>query len=259
MKWIVAAILGLMPGLCGAQPLLEFRTDLAFHAVTVDEVAERSYRARLQSLAADGRLDQDAALLDRLRRLMASLAPAARYEQPAAADMAWEIHTCRRCGENAAAMAGGKLLVGEEFIAGLGLGDDELAYLLAHEMAHVLAEHTRELATVARYIVDLGRHRQYEDIQRELDESMAVNLRMSTLYGQQELEADYIGHILGARSGYRPEAMLSMLGKVLREEGGGFSMHPDRNSRMHRTQSMLQIARRLNQIGIPGLQGRRAR
>jgi predicted Zn-dependent protease len=248
---MIVAVLGLMPLAGGAQPLLEFRTDLAFHAGTVDEVAERGYRERLKSLAAAGRLDTDTALLDRLNRLLASLVAAARYELPAAADIAWEIHSCSRCGENAAAMAGGKLLVGEEFIAEMALGDDELAYLLAHEMAHVLAQHTRELATIARYIVDHGRYRQYEDIQRELDESIAVNLRMSVLYGQQEIEADYIGHILGARSGYRPEAMLSMLRKVLREEGDTFMRHPDRNSRMQRAQSMLPIARRLNQIGIP--------
>lgn len=65
MKWMMVAVLGLMPLAGGAQPLLEFRTDLAFHAGTVDAVAERSYRARLQSLAAAGRLDTDAALLGR--------------------------------------------------------------------------------------------------------------------------------------------------------------------------------------------------
>ena len=214
MKRMLVAMLIAAPGHSGAQALLDFHNNFAFPAGAVEAVAERTYRARLWSLAEDGRLDVDAKLLGRLRRLVAGLDAAVRFEHPGAAAIAWEIHTCRRCGENAAAMAGGRLLIGEEFISELALTDDEVAYLLAHEMAHVLAEHTREFASVARYFVDHGRDRHYWDIQRELDESLAVNLRMSAVYVQQELEADYIGFILGARSGHEPEAMLRMLHKL---------------------------------------------
>ena len=248
---VVAAMLIAMPGLCGARGLLDFRHDLAFDANTVETVAEHAYRARLHTLAADGRLDRNPALLGRLRKLVARLVPAAQFERPDSATVTWEIHTCRRCGENASAMAGGRLLISEEFIAELAPTDDELGYVLAHEMAHVLAEHTREFATTARSFVGNGWNRDYEDIQRELDESVAVNLRMAVVYAQQELEADYMGFILGARSGYEPEAMPRMLRKLHTDATSAFLQHPSEDKRIQRIRAMVQAARQIYETGIP--------
>jgi predicted Zn-dependent protease len=250
-RLVVLAMLIAAPGVCGAQGLLDFRRDLAFDAGTVETVAEHTYRARLRSLAVNGRLDRDPALLLRLRGLIARLTPAAQFERPASAAIDWEIHTCRRCGENASAMAGGKLLVGEEFIAELAPTDDEIGYVLAHEMAHVLAEHTREFATTARSFVGNGWNRDYEDIQNELDESLAVNLRMAVVYAQQELEADYMGFILGARSGFVPEAMPRMLHKLHADAASAFLLHPSEHERIRRVQAMMQTARRVYHMGIP--------
>src|SRR5262249_42443592 len=201
------------PPLAGAH-LLDFRDDLAFRPDTVETLAERVYRERLGALEADGKLDSNRILLERVRRTVARLRPAVEYERSTAATIPWEAHLCRQCDENASAMAGGKLLIGEEFILTLALSDDELAYLLAHEMAHVLAEHTREFGTGARYFVSNGLAREYEDLQQELDESIGLQVRMAFLSEQQELEADYIGFILGARAGVEPAAMLSLLRKL---------------------------------------------
>jgi predicted Zn-dependent protease len=251
MKRLLVALLIAAPSLCGARGLIDLRNDFAFDANNVEAVAERAYRARLGTLASDGRLDVDARLLERLRGLIARLKIAAIFERPGAETIVWEVHTCRRCGENASAMAGGRLLVGEEFIAKLALTNDELGYVLAHEMAHVLAEHTREFASVARYFVDNGLNRDYEDIQSELDQSFIVNLRMATVYAQQELEADYIGFILGARSGLEPEAMPGMLRKLRSDEPRGFALHPGEKTRLERVMAMLESARRIYEMGIP--------
>ena len=138
-------------------------------------------------------LDPDPALQARLMRIVPRPLRAAVYERPAAASLQWEVHSCTRCDENASAMAGGKLLVSADMVRHLRLSDDELAYLIAHEMGHVLAQHTREFATIARYFVDNGLHRDYSDIRNELSESFPVMIRMHPVYVQQELEADYIG------------------------------------------------------------------
>jgi predicted Zn-dependent protease len=247
MKRLILALLIAAPGLAGGQGLLDFRHDLAFDVRTVETTAEHAYRARLRSLAADGRLDANPAVLTRLHTLFARLLPASQLERPDAATLQWEIHTCRRCDENASAMAGGRLLVSEEFIDALALTDDELAYVLAHEMAHVLAEHTREFATTARFFLGNGLNRDYEDIQRELDESIAANLRMAPVYVQQELEADYMGLILGARSGFDPAAMPRMLRKLQTEAGQGFINHLDADVRMQRVLAALPAAQRIRE------------
>src|SRR5262249_3661679 len=251
MRIMLIAMLAVGPGFCGAQRLLDFRNDLAFEPATVEALAEHTYRARLQALDAEGHLDANEPLRGRLHGLVLRIAEAARSERPESARIEWEIHTCRGCGENASAMAGGKLLVGEEFIAELAPTDDELGYMLAHEMGHVIAEHARESATTARFLLGNGRNRDYEDLRGELDESLIANLRLAPLYAQQEFEADYIGFVLGARTGFDPDAMPRMLRKLGGDAGSAFAMHPSDDERVLRAETMLEMAHRIRAIGIP--------
>jgi len=240
-----AVVLLAVPWPAGAQRLLEFRNDLAFSATEINATGARAFGARLRSLARSRKLDPDPVLAERLRRIFPRLLRAAFYERPAAANLPWEIHACGGCDENALAMPGGKVLVSADFVRGRSLTDDELAYLIAHEIGHVLAEHTREFATAARYFADNGLGRDYGDLQQELDESLPLALRMKALSVQQELEADYIGYILGARAGYAPEAMPSLLEKL---RSGGTSLlgtHPPDDERERRARAMLESARRL--------------
>jgi len=249
-RWLTVCLI-LVPAAAGAQPVLDFRNDLAFHAATVNAFAARIYGERLRKLRADGGLDLDQPLLKRLRGILERLRPAAEYERPAVAAISWEIHACRRCDESASAMAGGKLLVGEEFIKQILPTDDELAYLLAHEMGHVIAEHTREFATSARYFVGMGLKREYQDIQHEIDESVSLQLRLAPLYKQQEMEADYIGFILGARAGFEPHAMLSLLRKLSADGPSMLDAHPSTQQRLQQAQDELPAAQRLYARGIP--------
>ena len=243
-RWLAAFLLA-APPLAGAQQLLDFRDDLAFRPDTVETLAERVYRERLGALKADGKLDSNRILLERIRRTVARLRPAVEYERSTAATISWEVHLCRQCDENASAMAGGKLLIGEEFILTLALSDEELAYLLAHEMAHVLGEHTREFATYARYFVSNGLAREYEDLQQELDESIGLQVRMAFLSAQQELEADYMGFIFGARAGVEPGAMLSLLRKLRSDSVSLPVSHPSDERRSQQAQAMFETARRI--------------
>ena len=251
MRRTLTILLAMMPMLGTAGPVLEFRNDLAFKSSAVNSFAAQTYQKRISALQADGKLDRNPALLARLRHLIDRLKPAAAYERPAAVALQWEIHVCSDCNENASAMAGGKILVGEDFITQSNLTDDELAYLLAHEMGHVLAEHTREFATTARYFVGMGLKRDYSDIQHEIDESLSLMLRLEPLYKQQEMEADYIALILGARARFRPEAMISLLHKL--DTGGKsmFDVHPGSAMRIRHAETVLPAAHRLYDLGIP--------
>jgi Zn-dependent protease with chaperone function len=242
MKRNLAALLLALPGLAFAQALLDFRNDLAFSETEVDTLSEQEYRERLRALERTGQLDRDPALLGRLQGILASLRRAAAYERPDSERLAWEVHVCSRCDESASALAGGKLLVSADFVADLSLGDDELAYLVAHEMAHVIAQHTREFATLARAFVGNGFKRSYADIGQQLAEDLSVNLRMQPAAVQQELEADYIGFVLGAHAGIAPEAMLGLLDK-LHGSRALLGTHPDDAERLRRARAMLETAR----------------
>ena len=247
MKLIVAVVLVAISACASAQPLLEFRNDLAFDVQIVDAAAARAYRAQLETFATDHRLDADPLFLNRLRRIVDRLKVAATIERADAAFIPWEIHTCRRCNENASAMAGGKLLVGEEFVSRLKLSDDELGYLVAHEMGHVLSEHSREYATTARFFAGNGKNRDYEDIQNELNESIVLSLDMASLARHQEFEADFVGFVLGARSGFEPAAMMQLLQKLSGEQTPSFGPHTLVGERIARATAMLETARRIRE------------
>jgi predicted Zn-dependent protease len=251
MGRLVVALALIAPGLAGAQPLLEFRDDLAFSHAEVEARGATVYGARLRTLRLAGKLDPDPALKARLQRLLPRLLRAAAYEKPASAGIAWEAHACGACDENASAMPGGKILVSADFIARNRFTDDELAYLPAHEIGHVLAEHTREFATAARYFADNGLERGYRDLQHELGENLPLLLRMQPLHEQQELEADYIGFILGARAGYEPQAMLGLLRKLEGSDRGVIAAHPSNRRRLDQARAMLDTARRLHEAARP--------
>jgi predicted Zn-dependent protease len=242
-QWLLVVLMA-VPGIAGAQPLLEFPDDFAFSRAEVNDVGVTAYGARLRTLKLAGRLDPDPALKARLQRILPRLLETAAIEKPSSALLAWEVHACRQCDENASAMPGGKLLVSADFVARHRLTDDELAYLLAHEVGHVLAEHTREFATAARYFLDNGLHRGYGDIQQELGENLPALLRMQPMIEQQELEADYMGFFVGAKAGFRPEAMLSLLVKLGNTDQGVLNTHPARAERLRRAKAMLEAARR---------------
>ena len=225
--------------------MLDLAPQTAFSPREVNAYAARAYGTRLRTLSAAARLDPDPVLKARLQRLLPALERAAAYEQPAAAAIAWEIHACSGCDENASALPGGKLLVSADYIARLALTDDELGYLLAHEMGHVLAQHTREFADAARYFVDNGRARGYADIENELGENFGVALRMQPFYVQQELEADRIGFVLGAHAGLAPEAMPALLRKLGPGGRALIETHPGARARMDQALGMLEAMRRL--------------
>jgi predicted Zn-dependent protease len=241
-QWLLVVLLT-VPGFSGAQPLLEFPDDFAFSRAEVNSVGVTTYGARLRTLRLAGRLDPDPALKARLQRILPRLLEAAAVEKPSSALLAWEVHACGRCDENASAQPGGKLLVSADFVTRYQLTDDELAYLLAHEVGHVLAEHTREFATAARYFLDNGLNRSYGDIQQELGENLPALLRMEPMIEQQEREADYIGFFVGARAGFDPEAMLSLLLKMGPKASGVLETHPSQGERRRRAWDMLEAAR----------------
>lgn len=243
MKVLAALVLAAWPALAAAQ-LFEFRRDLAFSEQEVVRAGEAAYRQRVEALRTAVALDRDATLAARAEAVLARLVVAAEAERPGAGRLAWELHLSDSPEDNAAAMAGGKLLVSAPFVRSLALDDDELACLLAHEVAHVVAEHARESATAALAFVPKRRYRSYVDVQDELDSSLSLALKLQHVQAAQELEADFIGIVLAARAGYDPAAMLSLLRKLGEEDAPSIvRTHAPPSERLAQARRTLPIAR----------------
>ena len=214
MKLIAAVVLALCATLAVAQVPESGRwQDLSFSADEVDQRMEDRYIDRTVDLAAAGKLDEDHALLARLRGISAGLVREAVRMKPEAAGWSWELHTTSDPDVDAVCMAGGKILVGSAFVRQLALDDGELATLLAHEVAHAVAEHHRETLSEALYpnrqpVVPL------DVLMERLDTDLALQIRLSGLSSLQESEADQLGMVLAHRAGWPSSAMVSFYRKL---------------------------------------------
>ncbi len=110
---------------------------------------------------------------------------------------------------NAFAAPGGVVLVTAGLLRQLS-SEDELAAVLAHEIAHVMREHHYQVILSAR---------QFETVVRGLRPDPGLSRASAQLYTRgleraSEHEADLVGVQLLARAGYDPAAFLSMLEKL---------------------------------------------
>jgi predicted Zn-dependent protease len=187
--------------------------ELSFSADEVDARMEDRYIDRMVDLAAAGKLDEDRALLARLRVISEGLIKAAVAMKPEAAEWQWEVHTTSDPEVDALCMAGGKILVGSAFVRKLALSDGELATLLAHEVAHAVAEHHRETLSEA---LSLNRPLRVpvDVVMERLDSDLSLQIRLSKLSSLQESEADQLGMVLAHRAGWPAAEMVSFYRKL---------------------------------------------
>lgn len=194
--------------------------ELSFSSVRVRAIAATAYADRIDGLRKQARLDRDTPLHKRVRRIAGRLVAQAVMLKPEAAKWAWEVHVADSRQFDAFCMAGGKILVSADFIKSEQLSDGELAALLAHEIAHAIAEHVREQLTAVRKLdpayVDLGP----EDIASVIGWDLSVSLKLAPLSRLQELEADDIGIHMAAKAGFDPRELVQFYRKLSHAEQG---------------------------------------
>jgi predicted Zn-dependent protease len=132
----------------------------------------------------------------------------------------WEVHVVDSTRFEAFSMSGGKILVSTPFVRAHDLSDGELAALLAHEIAHALAEHVREQLTAARKLDPAYRRLSAEDMANAMEWDLSVSLRLAELSRLHELEADDIGIYLAAKAGFDPHTSVQFYRKLSSVERG---------------------------------------
>lgn len=177
------------------------------------------------------------------------IAQAVRF-RPDSANWAWEVQVIDDPKTvNAFCMAGGKMAIYTGMWEKLKATDDEIAQVMGHEIAHALADHTRErmsiamtsaVATTTAAIVlgsrDSGPGTGVALTGMQLASVLAIQLPNSR---EGESEADQIGIELAARAGYDPKAAVTLWEKMAKESGGKqpaefLSTHPSPQNRAAR-------------------------
>jgi predicted Zn-dependent protease len=222
---ILALLLASPLGWCET-PVTGRAQQMTVSRADVQSVAANAYHRELKRLASRHELDTNPRLLSRVRKISARLIAQAILLKPAAADWPWEIHVTSNDEIAAYAMAGGKLLVGSKFVTANHFSDNELAVLLAHEIAHVIAEHVREQVSLAASFNPPPPHRkvQVQEVVNDMDSDISVYLRLQPLSRLQELEADDIGIELAARAGTPSRSIDTFYRKIADDDDGGQSL-----------------------------------
>ncbi|MYN38311.1 M48 family metalloprotease [Duganella sp. FT109W] len=216
--------------------------ELLYSAAEVDAGMEDRYIDRTVDLAAAGKLDEDRALLARLRYISAELIRVAIDLKPETAQWQWEVHTTSDTEVDAICMAGGKILVGSAFVHQLALTDGELAMLLAHEVAHAVAEHHRETFSEAMLVNRLPAV-PLDVVMARLDSDLSLQIRLSKLSSLQESEADHLGMVLAHRAGWSAEDIVSFYRKLAEGESSALisSAYPANASRLSMARGMARL------------------
>lgn len=189
----------------------------SYSQAELHQEAERRYHEVLQESARFYQLNQDRPRLHQLRQLGHSLILAAANWRPEILDWDWELHLSSQPDLQALCMAGGKLLVNPDFLDRLALTPGETSVLLAHEIAHALAEHHREELSEARAINQVPGD-ELALIWERLDSDLRLQIKLATLSYLQEQEADQIGMLLALEAGVPVLEIISFYRKLAQQE-----------------------------------------
>ena len=219
MNTFVAVVLLLCSGVCFAQPAYpEPEATAAWRALAASYV-RKALKERT--------LDKDPALNARIDAAMAAVGAAAAAVDPRFAGASWNALLIEDFGYGAAAFPGGIILVDAKFVRALQLNDDELALILSHEAAHVLAGHaSAKLSFMAEH---LGKER-VPTANQALREFLAKDVYAADFRPtarMQEREADALGARIFLATGFDPQRALELFDKLADRETSGQSRATD--------------------------------
>lgn len=243
-KLLLTALLAAGLVACQANPI-SGRSQLVL--VSEEQAQASSAQAYTQTLSEaqkKGKLSTDAALNNRVKRITDRLIVQAGTMYPPSREWKWSVAVIDEPTLNAWCMPGGKMAIYTGIIQKLKLGDDEIAQIMGHEIAHALLGHGREQMsraiamqggmTLGSIVAgrDLSVLAPVADIALTLPHSRA-----------SESEADRYGIELAARAGYDPRAAVRLWEKMSAASGNGppafLSTHPSPDNRIQALNALV--------------------
>ena len=232
------------PGLVG----IDRPQALWVSADKLNDATAKSYLQIAMAAKARGKLITQGPEYERIKGVAMRVKDHVTAFRDDAAGWHWQFALIDSPELNAACGPGGKIIFYTGLSRKLALTDDELAIIIAHEMAHALREHGREKvsqATAKSAVVQvaslavpgagglLGLADKGADLMWTLPNSR-----------QNETEADTIGLELAARAGYNPHAAITLWQKMEQASKGSgklefLSTHPSGSTRIAELERLI--------------------
>ena len=241
---IIAALLAASLVGCQENPVSGRTQLLLVSEEQAQASSAQAYATTLSDAQKKGKLSNDAALNNRVKRITDRLIVQAGSMYPPSRDWNWSVAVINEPMLNAWCMPGGKMAIYTGIINKLNLNDDEIAQIMGHEISHALLGHGRErmsraLATQGGLL--LGSIVAGQDLSA-LGPVADIALTLPNSRGA-ESEADRYGIELAARAGYDPRAAVRLWEKMGAASGNGppqfLSTHPAPGNRIQALNALV--------------------
>ena len=169
----------------------------------------------------------------------------------------WEVVVFESADINAFALPGGKIGVYTGILK-LTENQDQLAAIMGHEVAHVIAKHSNErmsssqAAAGIQALAGLALGDQDEQTKKYALTGIGLGLQYGVLmpYGRShEKEADIIGQELMAKSGFDPSAAVDLWHNMAKANKGAppefLSTHPSHDTRIDKLTKHLAVTNQM--------------
>ncbi|MEQ1593170.1 MAG: M48 family metallopeptidase [Thiobacillaceae bacterium] len=217
---------------CQANPVSGRKQLILVSESQAQQSSAQAYAQTLTEAQGKGKLNGDAALTARVKRITDRLIVQAGNMYAESRNWKWSVAVIDEPTLNAWCMPGGKMAIYTGIIQKLALTDDEIAQIMGHEISHALLGHGRERMSRAMATqggLQLGSILAGRDLSILAPVAdVALTLPNSR---ESESEADRYGIELAARAGYDPRAAIILWEKMSKASSGSqppqfLSTHP---------------------------------
>ncbi len=221
----------------------------------INQEAANSYTQVKQQAREQNAIDTTSTTAKRVHAVFNKMKPYAERANKTGVPFQWEITVLKSDELNAWAMPGGKMAFYTGLVDKLKLSDDEIAVVMGHEMAHALQEHGKSDRTVSAVTGIVG---VLADVAVTATTGVSTEGLLSTgvdliatkpFSRSQETEADEVGLMLMAESGYNPEAAPNVWVKMSQANGSSglsiFSTHPSNEDRQENLARLVPKAKEI--------------
>ena len=195
---------------------------VAYEYTSADVIAatEKDLNVTLAPYEKAGRLNRNTPDLVRVKNLSAALIKVAMHESELARTLGWRIYLHEGRLAEAYSRAGGQIVLSAAFLERYQPDDAQLAFIIGHEIAHVLCQHERiRLSAVWRRNAPQQLLAQYA--MEYLDTEPMVRAQIASIASSQERTADRIGMEFAAAIGVDPLEAVRFFDASIAKDGGG--------------------------------------
>ena len=232
-----AVLVAVVLGGCEQNPVTGRSQLMIVSEEQAQAASAQAYAKTVADAQGRGILDTNPQRTARVRALTDRVIAQAKSLVPASASWAWQMHVIDDPNVNAWCMPGGKMAVYTGLIDRITPTDDELAQVIGHEISHALLQHGRERmsrATATNAVLQAGSIASGVKLTGlEAVAMVALELPNSR---SAELEADRVGMEIAAKSGFNPNAAVSLWQKMSQLGGARtptmLSTHPSDEARI---------------------------